>query len=226
MIDNTPIIQALTEKASLKQAAYRKLHDVFKKFKSELQALAQDTAGKMSTIDPNIEVHFKERGAFEGQIKFSGDTLCFMMHTNIFTFHPDHHIMKSNYIKQDPSRAYCGCIMVYNFLSDTLKYNRMNDAAYLISRIFINKEGHFFAEGMRQFSFLFHHFSAKPIEAEDIQKIITLNILYAIDFDLLAPPAEQIKEISLIQKIQSSGNAALKTGKRLGFSYNIEDHAD
>ena len=40
-------------------------------------------------------------------------------------------------------RTYCGVINMYNFLSDSFKYNRENDLGYLIGRMFINKENTF-----------------------------------------------------------------------------------
>ena len=46
-------------------------------------------------------------------------------------------------------RSFCGVINIYNFLSQTLlKYNRLNDAGFLIASVFINKDYHFFVEGI------------------------------------------------------------------------------
>ena len=95
----------------------------------------------------------------------------------------------------------------------------MNDVGYLIARIFVNKEGHFFVQGKRQFSFLYNDLSAFEINAEIIKLIIQTSILNTIDFDLFVPPFEQVNEVTLAQNIMETGNAALKTGKRLGFNY-------
>ena len=66
------------------------------------------------------------------------------MHTNTFSFDKSHQIWNSSYVKEDEYKAYCGVINVYNFLSDSFKYNRANDLGYMIGRLFINKEKHFF----------------------------------------------------------------------------------
>ena len=75
------------------------------------------------------------------------------MHTNTF-YLKNHHIWNSSYVKEDKYRAYCSVINVYNFLSDSFKYNRVNDLGFMIGRIFINKEKHFFTEGNGRMSFL------------------------------------------------------------------------
>jgi hypothetical protein len=43
--------------------------------------------------------------------------------------------------------GYFGVVNVYNFLSDSFRYNRERDLGYLVARIFLNKEGHFFVQG-------------------------------------------------------------------------------
>ena len=216
------IIKALQLKAGTKQYIFRKTIEIFNVFKEQIRVVASEVSTSIEAIDPNIQVFAKESGDFESELKFSGDTLMFMMHTNVFNFPPEHSIHKSEYVREDPLRGYCGMIMIYDFLSDSIKYGRMNDIGYLIARIFINKEGHFFVQGKRQFSFLYNDFSAFQITPEIIKLIIQTAILHTIDFDLFVPPFESVKEVTLMQKIMEAGNAALKTGKRLGFSYAEE----
>ncbi|MDQ3073059.1 MAG: hypothetical protein M3Q97_07355, partial [Bacteroidota bacterium] len=146
-------------KAGTKQFIFRKTIDTFKLFKQHINQVAGEVQGQMVPIDKNIEVSAFESGDFEVGLKFSGDTLYFMMHTNVFNFPPEHAIHRTDYVREDPLRAYCGMIMIYDFLSDSIKYNRLNDIGYLIARVFVNKEGHFFVQGKRQFSFLYNDFS-------------------------------------------------------------------
>jgi hypothetical protein len=213
------IIKALETKAGTKQFIFRKTIEIFNIFKSEIKAVAEEVGDGISKVDSNIDVSYRNSGDFESELKFSGDTLMFMMHTNVFNFPPDHAVHKTEYVREDPLRAYCGMIMIYDFLSDSIKYGRMGDIGYLIARIFINKDGHFFVQGKRQFSFLYNDFSAFEISPEIIKLIIQTAMLHTIDFDLFVPPFDSVKEVTLMQKIMEAGNAALKTGKRLGFSY-------
>jgi hypothetical protein len=217
------IIQALEVKAGTKQFIFRKTIDIFEIFKQQIAQVADDVSNEMKVIDKNIEVSAQNNGNFEAELKFSGDTLMFLMHTNVFNFPPDHAIHKTEYVREDPLRSYCGMIMIYDFLSDSIKYGRMNDIGYLIARVFINKEGHFFVQGKRQFSFLYNDFSAFEINPDTIRLIVQTSVLHTVDFDLFVPPFEQVKEVSLMQKIMEAGNAALKTGKRLGFNYDETD---
>lgn len=217
------IIRALEEKASTKQFIFRKTIDIFDIFKTQIKVVADEVSAQMRAIDSNVQVSSKNNGDFEAELKFSADTLMFIMHTNVFNFPPEHSIHKTEYVREDPLRAYCGMIMIYDFLSDSIKYGRMSDIGYLIARIFINKEGHFFIQGKRQFSFLYNDFSTFQITPEIIRLIVQTAMLHTIDFDLFVPPFDAIKEVTLMQKFMEAGNAAVKTGKRLGFNYAEND---
>jgi hypothetical protein len=112
---------------------------------------------------------------------------------------------------------------VYNFLSDSFKYNRNDDLGYLIGRIFINKDKSFFVEGKRQEAFGFRHFGEKTITPADLVLIIETAILYAIEFDLLAPPYELVKLATVEQMNAKIESAKMQTGKRLGFQFRVDD---
>ena len=139
------------------------------------------------------------------------------MHTNVFCFPPEHQVGKDPYVLEVPTRGYCGMIQAYNFLSDSLKYQRLSDIGYLLARLFINSEGHFYVDGQRQLDFLYTDFAKQEIETEAILKIIEQTMLYALDFDLYVPPMEAMSEITLQQKIVFNNSGGLATGKRLGY---------
>jgi hypothetical protein len=110
-------------------------------------------------------------------------------------------------------------------LSDSFKYNRNNDLGYLIARIFINIENHYFVEGKRQLGFLYNDFENAIIDETSIKAVVESCVLYATEFDLLVPPFNEVKEITVYQKIEQMGNASIKTGKRLGFQFQADsDH--
>jgi hypothetical protein len=125
-------------------------------------------------------------------------------------------------LKEDPSRSYCGIINVYNFLADSLKYNRYDDSGYLIGRIFINKDNHFFVEGKRQLNFIHNDFISQTVNEEDVLDIIQQSILYSMDFDLFTPPYRHVQEISVGQLLNEASGMRLKTGKRVGFKFSFE----
>jgi len=216
------IVDALKDKAAYKQLLYSQTVDVFLELKTVLKEIYTDIHKEMKSFDDKIEVAYSDRGVFESELKFAADVLIFSMHTNIFNFDDNHFIHKTKYVEEDPNRAYCGMIQVYNFLADSFKYSRYEDSGYLIARIFINSERHFFVEGKRQMGFLYSDFDDAVLNKKSLKAIVESAILYTINFDLLVPPYQAVKEISLGQKLKQEGNFAIKTGKRMGFKF----HAD
>ena len=148
------IFGILKDKGCMKQEVYRNTMVGVKMMKSYLEDLSKDLQKRMEKVDKSVIVEYEDRGDFEMRLKLGGDLLIFLMHTNVFDFDQSHNIQNSNYVKENPYRAYCGMISVYNFLADSFKYNRDADLGYLIARVFINKENHFFVEGMRQLGFV------------------------------------------------------------------------
>jgi hypothetical protein len=118
------IIAGLNTKAGVKQKVYKRTSDVFNTLKNQAQKLVSKIDPEVKVVSPEVETVVNDYGDFEFHLKFSGDTVVFLMHTNVFTFPPNHGVSKSKYIKQEPNRGYFGMIQVYNFLSDSIKYNR------------------------------------------------------------------------------------------------------
>jgi hypothetical protein len=145
------------------------------------------------------------------------------MHTNIFEFSRDHEVMKTSYIKEDKSRSYCGIIHIFNFLGDSFKYNRTNDIGYLIGRVFINRESHYFIEGKREIGLLFNHFQSSKLNLKAVNSIINSSILYTLNFDLLTPPYENMKEVTVLEMQTTLDNLQIRTGKRLGFRFQADE---
>jgi len=216
------IIDLLHQKACTKQAIYRITQSVFSDFQKALNQKAKRIATAVSTKDKCVEVKYSSKGKFEAQIKFSADTLLFHMHSNVFDFPSTHAIHKTKYVKEDKLRAFCGVIHVYNFLSDSLKYNRVNDIGFLIARIFINKDNHFFVEGDKQLGFLFNDFINQQIDTQHINKIIDLLMVYAINFDLQTPNFNDVKDVFVHQILDMNNNQKIKTAKRMGYKFSFE----
>jgi len=216
------IIDLLQQKACTKQAIYRITQSVFSDFQKALNQKAKRIATAISAKDKCVEVKYSSKGKFEAQIKFSADTLLFHMHSNVFDFPSTHAIHKTKYVKEDKLRAFCGVIHVYNFLSDSLKYNRVNDIGFLIARIFINKDNHFFVEGDKQLGFLFNDFINQQIDTQQINKIIDLLMVYAINFDLQTPNFNDVKDVFVHQILDMNNNQKIKTAKRMGYKFSFE----
>jgi len=216
------ILEIIKQKSILKQDVYANTEEVFAQFREVLKEVIEEINNELDPQDDRVVVRFAEKGKFEAQITIAGDVLIFHMHTNVFFFDANHSLWKTSYLKDDASRAYCGIINVYNFLADSFKYNRFNDSGYLIARVFINKESHFKVEGKRQLGFLYNDFVNAVLDRDKIKSVIQSAILYTIDFDLLTPPYDNVKEVTVHEMRELSGNLQLKTAKRLGFKFQSD----
>ena len=215
------LFKDIIEKSSMKQEVFKATQQAMALFKQVVTQMEAEYTATAQKLKPGHEVpmEMEEHGPFEFSIKFGGDILFFLMHSNIFEIPRDHNVMRSTYVKEDPERSYCGIIHIYNFLSDSFKYNRVNDLGYLIGRILINKEQHYFIEGKSELGFLYKNFRQSIITPESADKIITAAIRYTLGFDLLTPPYDQVKLISVEQMKNTLDTIGLKTGKRLGFKF-------
>lgn len=216
------IINLLLQKSCTKQAVYRNTQAVFADFQKILKKKAERLTKEVTAKDNCVEIAYSSKGKFEAQIKFSGDTLLFNMHSNVFDFPSTHAIHKTKYVKQDKLRSFCGVIHIYNFLSDSLKYNRMNDEGLLIGRVFINKDSHFLVEGEKQLGFLFNDFVKQEINKDQIDKIIDSAMIYSLNFDLQTPNINDINVVSVHQIIEMSALQKTRTAKRLGYKFSFE----
>jgi hypothetical protein len=219
------ILRLLKTKSSMKQDVYDRTLEVFKQFKLVLRDVAAELGKEALTADKRVSILYTDKGEFEAEVKVAGDVLFFHMHTNVFEFDRSHHIRKSSYVKEDEFRSYCGQISIYNFLSDSFKYNRVNDVGYLIGRIFVNREKHYFVEGRKQLGFLYNDFSKSVLDAESIRRVVEAAVLYSLEFDLYTPPFEAVRELKVGEILENSMNMKIQTGKRLGFKFQSDVEA-
>jgi hypothetical protein len=211
------ILIGLDTKAGLKQEVYSKTSKVFKLFKQIAGEIHGSLAVEIGSKHPAIQMELNTKGEFEFHLKFSGDTLVFIMHTNVFAFSPDHEINKKGYIKRNPNRGYFGMIQIYNFLSDSITYNRKADMGYLLGRVFVNYDNRFYVDGKKQLGTLFKGLEEQIIDDKNISKIIEQSMLYCLNFDLYVPPLAAMTQMSLEQKNSFNNVNGLPTGKRVGF---------
>lgn len=217
-------MEGMIVKTNLKQEVYRKTISSFALLKEVLREIADDYREKLKgKVDDNVLPVFLEKGIFEAEFKIGGDLLIFSMHSNVFLFNRDHPIWQLDYVKSNPMNSYCGVFSIYNFLSDSFKYNRFEDLGYLIARIFVNRENHFFVEGKRQAGEIVKDFGSDELTKENMKTIIEIAIQYAIDFDLLVPPYDQVKIVTVEQMHAEINHSRIQTGKRLGFKFNSDD---
>jgi len=217
------IVDTLVEKSVMKQMVYENTIETFSLIKTVLHEISLELNTSIKSADKKIRLEYRDRGKFEAEVRVAGDILIFSMHSNVFEFDRDHSIWKLPYVQDNKLNSYCGMINIYNFLTDSFKYNRNNDLGYLIGRLFVNRENHYFVEGKRQMGFLYNNFGQAIINKEVIKKIIESAMLYSLEFDLLVPPYDMVKIASVAQMNSKIDSSKLQTGKRLGFKFNSDD---
>ena len=222
--ENANRLDGLIIKTNLKQEVYQNTVRMFTILKDVLRELAEEYREKLKgKVDENVLPFFQEKGIFEAEFRIGGDLLIFSMHSNVFVFNREHPIWKLEYIKTNPLNSYCGVFSIYNFLADSFKYSRYQDLGYLIARIFVNRENHFFVEGKRQTNEVVKDLAVDELTKENFKEIIETAIKYAIDFDLLVPPYDQVKIATVEQMQVEINHSRIQTGKRLGFKFNSDD---
>ena len=210
------------DKSDLKKQVYLATRDTFELFRATARELLELFREQARKEGRDVLFQFTDHGDFEFDMKFAGDVLVFVMHTNVFEFSRDHQVMKSTYIRDDKRRSYCGVIRIYNFLADSFTYNRDQDIGYMIGRVFVNNEKHYFIEGKRELGMLYNNFNTSLITNESVQSIVESAIEYTTNFDLLTPPYDEVKLVSVGEMRSDLDKKSMVTGKRLGFRFQAD----
>ncbi len=216
------IIDLLINKAAVKQDIADYSEGVFNSFK----VVVENELDELRKVvdDQRIRLKYQDMGKFEFRIFIGSDALVFQLHPNVFRFDDEHPIWNSNYIKENGANGYFGVINIYNFLAESFEQNRMNDAGYLIGRMFMNHNYHFMVEGKGQLGFLFRDLEKSILTDSVMRTIVQCAMAYAIEFDLIMPPYQLVQEVSTGQINAISAGLQQATGKRLGFKFSAEDN--
>ena len=218
------ILETIVSKSTLKQKVFDNTFATFNDLKETLLEMASEMDDQLDgLLDRRVRLEYRDRGKFEAQIQVANDPLIFQMHTDVFEFEPNHVIWQNPYVQTDRDNSYCGVINIYNFLSDSFKFNRNADEGYLIGRIFINREKCYFVEGKQQTSMRPMQFGKAEIDSEALVRILESAIYYALHFDLLLPSYDDNKRVTVDQFNTKLDNSKFVTGKRLGYDFDVDD---
>ena len=217
------VVNLLKVKSVIKSQIFDQCLEVFNVLKDVLGEMSNDLNELLENSGSRrVRLEYRDRGKF-AELKFADDVLLFSLHTDVFEFDRDHPVWKNSYVKDNPYNSYCGVINVYNFLYDSIKYNRNDDLGYMVARMFINKDKAFFVEGKRQKRQMTSMFGKSTLTRDDLVAFVESAILYTLSFDLLVPPFDVVKEVTVGEMNVKMEASRMKTGKRLGFKYNSDD---
>jgi hypothetical protein len=213
----------LENKSTAKQTTYKNILSAYAVLAQESQNMVNELSRRAHPGDKDVTVAFTEESEREFQVKLAGDLVIFVLGTNIVTFEDNHAIMNEGYIKEKEVNRYFGQIMIYDFMSDSLKYNRTNDPGYLLARLLINHENRYFIEGEKQLATC-NKISLKPITEGDLKDLVKTALVMAIENDLMALPYQQVKSITLSQKLDHTPEfcGTKKIGFRMSYEHKTE----
>ncbi|MCI5983179.1 MAG: hypothetical protein ACI35U_05820 [Marinilabiliaceae bacterium] len=214
------IIAMVAPKAALRQQVEKETNFQFESLCELLEGMA---AEYRELLPENVLVKFERDAKHVAMFTLDADVLVFAQHTDVFQFDRDHEAWQTNYVKSDKNRAFVGVVNVYNFLSDSFKYDRDEDVGYLVARLFVNAEGAFFVEGKRQRGVGVEHFGGQKLDVDNWRRFVETAIKYVAEFDLLVPPYDAVKLTDLAHLKQAILTSKTKTAKRMGFSFNSDD---
>lgn len=215
--DFTRAKESLSTIAVVKQDVFEHSYIIFEQLKHSSIIATNSLSEELKKVDKRIIVEFKDVNRNEFWLQAGGDLLIFSLHTNVFSFDRSHSLFNSNYVQEDNSRAYFCMIEVFNFLNDSVKYNRLRDIGEMVARIFINRENNFFIEGIGAIGSLYSDLPNQKFEAPIIEQIIESCITSSVNFDLWAPPYNDVRFLPLQAILDKNGNSPRTTSKRLGF---------
>lgn len=210
----------LESKSAAKQITYKNLLFAFDLLAKESKRIITELKTRIKPGDADVTVDFKVINEHEFNVKLAGDLLVFVLHTNVVTFADDHILMQSAYMKEKEINRYFGQIMIYNFMSDSIKYNRMNDPGYLLARLLINHENRFSIEGEGALGTLCNGISLAPMADSDLNTMVKLSLKVAIENDLMAPPFPDVRFITVYQKNEKTQE--LGAGQKIGFKMSYQ----
>lgn len=219
---NPNLVQTILRKGTLSKDVTDKTYEVLQGLKKILKETEASLKREIGRADSRIRIQYKDRADFEAEIKVADDLLLFVMHSNALVFDHGHPVWKNSYVSLDGSRATVGMISIYNFLSDSFKFERRNDTGHLVARIFVNREGHFFVEGKRQLGVLFNDFGTQMVGPEAMRSIVDQALLFSLDIDVAVPGFDSMKEITVYEAMVNTMQSTVSTGKRLGFKFEGE----
>ncbi len=220
------IIELLKSKASVKQDVFAHGKIAFSQFKESAKNLIDQLAAAYNKIDPRVKLVFEDISEQEFRLVIGGDILIFHMHTNVFQYDKTHYYWKQSYFQEDPSRAYGIMFRVYNFLADSVTYNRDNDLGFLIARIFVNKENHFVLESKLRLGSHYPYLKSQLFTSDLQYSIMVCLINYSMEFELSVPQYSNVQTVSIAEIIDFNNEIKTQTSKKLGFKFGTDKKHD
>jgi hypothetical protein len=213
------IVKVLQEKSLVKNQVAGHLDSSFKALFSSCKQLCNNIKTDIDKKVHATTLDCLERNSSSFEFRFGNESLVFHKVNIILQIDKSNSIWTSSYLSDNYMNSYCGVINIYNFVTDSFRNNRMEEAGYLIARIFVNRENHFFVEGKRQLGFLYNDFATSKLNADILYNISESALLYCLDFDPAVPDYDSVSSITVGALKDQIDYSMSPTQKKLGFRF-------
>ena len=218
------ILETIVRKSSLKQQVFDNTFATFNELKDILFEMSSEWDDELDgRIDRRVRIEYRDRGKFETQFQVASDLLIFRMHTDVFEFDANHLIWQSPLRAGRPRQLLLrdhrhlqlpvGLVQV-----QPQRRRRLPDRPHLHQPRTV-----LLRRGKRQTSMRPIAFGRAAITREALVGILETAIAYSLDFDLLTPPYEDAKRVTVDQFNTKMDNSKFVTGKRLDYDFDVED---
>lgn len=213
------IVSNVNGKCTHKVRVKRNAASVFGTMKEDARKLVEQVMVERDK-EALASVAFRDVDNLQFQMDFGEDTVVFNLHEDVFDLEASHPVRKSSYVKEDVNRAFCGMVSVYNFLSTSIGKVRPDDLGYLIGRIFINADNHFFVEGKKRLGFLYSSFDTQTFDEQAMREVMMASVLHCMESDLEVPPFDAFASLNVLQIQSINGAMGRMPARPLGFHFN------
>lgn len=213
------------ESAAQKEAIRTRTLLTLEAIKELLHELVHDLNQALKGEDERLRLEYRDRGKYEAEMRLGEDLLLVTMPPHVCRIPFENACWElGTYVSGiQPETGNCGVINFYNFLSDSFRYNRSDDQGYLVGRLFVSRDGAFFTEGKRLGAYSVLRYGEETLSRDALADILLTVLDFILDFDLLVPPYEVVKTVT-VGSMNMKGQSALpRTGKRLGYLFNTQD---
>ena len=213
------LVNLLADKATLKQDVFKQTCVTFEKIKQIARTLSKNIIENDSIDHNKIHVEFEEINKYEFQLKIGSDIIVFMMKTNVFALPNTSKHSHHSYFKESWKHQYFGQIVVYDFIADSVKFNRVDDVGYLIQRLFINIDNHFLVEGLQNIEYKYANILKNIVDQNVLETLIEQAIYVSIDTDLVSTSYAENFSMTVEQRLEKRYQSS---GTKVGFQMNSE----
>lgn len=180
-----------------------------------------ETVFRQLTIENSFSDIFKSKllkvTSNEIQFQFGNEVIIALIHPQSINAAGVIQANSEKYIKENALRTICSMVLIYSFRLHALEKSEAESNGFLLARIFINADNHFFVESHQPQPFLWNQIGDNEVKQESVKQILSNCLHLSQQIQLYAPSYSDISVINLSDKDLILENSNSNNAHRLGF---------